>query len=324
MEFEATALLISHSTTHLDLLPKIKKCYDPLDPVEFQRQENIPLSIDLEQDTIASMTRAHYGHVEFIDVKQQRAMLLVLPTDLTDIRDKMTVALPLDSLTSQTPVTPKEQAYAMMALMKFHDYVSKSFTKEDPIDIKTISGLLLLLRKHFGFKRHASGQLFYLRAVGIAKIVVEWAFHSPKVIYASLLYELVRRTCLPLSYVKQYYNLGVYAFVSNVLKVDKRQALDAPSLLYVQNRLEKAIKEEHVQLSVLLIKLAERLYDLRHAAGYIDLREVEHMAQETCTIDLQIANQYLGTEIAKELEVTAKEALELCKNRNKKASYQNT
>ena len=112
--------------------------------------------------------------------------------------------------------------------MKFHDYVCKSLCEEDPIGVKTISSLLLLLRQHFGFKRHASGQLFYVRAVGIAELVVDWVFHSPKVIYAALLYELVRHTCLPLSYIKKHYNLGVYAFVLNVVGISRYR--QAPSL----------------------------------------------------------------------------------------------
>ena len=242
-------------------------------------------------------------------------MLLVFPSDVTDILDNMTVELPLDCLASEGLVTPKEQANSMMALMRFHDHVCKSFCKADPIDVKIISGLLLLLRQHFGFKRHASGQLFYVRAVGIIELVIEWVFHSPKVIYASLLYELVRHTCLPISYIKEHYNLGVYAFVLNLVGIDKRQDLDHPSLLYVQNRLKEAIKEDHVQLSVLFIKLAERLYDLRHAADYIYTQEVSHMVKETLAIDVRLANEYLGPEIGPLLEEAAKQALKACKGK---------
>ncbi len=316
MEFQATALVVSQATTASDVLPKVKSCYDELNPMDPKKLNYEPPSIDLEQDTLSSMVHAHYGYLELYTHEKQPTILLVLPSDVTDIRDKMTVAFPLDSLTSDAPVTPKEQADSMMALMQFHDHICKYVSKEAPIDIKTISGLLLLLRQHFGFKRHSSGQLFYVRAVGIAEIVVDWVFHSPKVIYASLLYELVRRTSLPLSYIKAHYNLGVYAFVSNVVKIDKREELDDPSLLCVQNRLEKALKEDHVQLSVLFIKLAERLYDLRHAADYLYLTEVQHMAKETLTIDIPIANQYLGPEIGEALEVAAKTALNSCKDRS--------
>ncbi|WP_342265141.1 sodium:solute symporter family transporter [Cardinium endosymbiont of Philonthus spinipes] len=316
MLFQATALLISQATVAPEL--QVKECYDDVvEASHHQACEETSLSVDLQQETISSIVGAHYGYLEILDTSNQPAMLLILPNDVTDILSKMTAKLPLDCLSSASPVTPKEQADSMMTLMQFYDYVSKSSYQSDPIDAGTVSHLLLLLREHFGFKRHASGQLFYVRAVGIAELVVDWVFHSPKVIYASLLYELVRHTCLPLSYVKEHYNLGVYAFVLNVVGIDKRQALDHPSLLYVQNRLKEALKEDHIQLSVLFIKLAERLYDLRHAAGYIHLTEVHHMAQETLAIDVKLANTYLAPEIGAALENAAKKALELCKDISK-------
>ncbi|TSJ81357.1 MAG: HD domain-containing protein [Candidatus Cardinium sp.] len=319
--FQAIGLMIRNVAASSDALPKVKALYDDvIEAMGRQQKPAAPPSIDLQQETISSIVGAHYGYVAYPPDLTEKAILLVLPVDVTAIRDKMTAKLPIDCLTSETPVTPKEQADSMMALMQFHDYVCKSSHRSDPIDVGTISGLLLLLRQHFGFKRHASGQLFYVRAVGIAQLVIEWVFHSPKVIYAALLYELVRHTCLPLSYIKTHYNLGVYAFVLNVVGIDKRQDLDHPSLLYVQNRLKEAIKEDHVQLSVLFIKLAERLYDLHHAAGYAYLPEVAHMAQEALAIDVQIANTYLGPEIGATLAKAAKQALEICK-RNEKEQY---
>ncbi|AXI24188.1 Sodium:solute symporter family protein [Cardinium endosymbiont of Sogatella furcifera] len=318
--FQAIGLVISNDQATPASLLKVKPLYDDrLGVIGPEGKQVVPPSIDLRQDTIVSMVDAHYGYLEYPADGSQAAMLLVLPIDVAHIRDKMTTKLPLDCLTSDAPVTPKEQADSMMALMQFHDYICQSAHSNDPVDIGTISGLLLLLRQHFGFKRHASGQLFYVRAVGIATLVVDWVFHSPKVIYAALLYELVRHTCLPLSYIKQHYNLGVYAFVLNVVGIDKRQSLDHPSLLYVQNRLKAAIKEDHVQLSVLFIKLAERLYDLRHASGYVHLAEVQHMAQETLSIDVQIAHTYLGSEVGTTLEQAAKQALAVCQSKRKQS-----
>ncbi|MGI2257629.1 sodium:solute symporter family transporter [Candidatus Cardinium hertigii] len=312
IDFQAIALVISPSTMHHNDLPKIKACYHKIDCIDLKEETQAPPSIDLEQDTLSSVVRAHYGYLEASLDEKKLYILMVLPIDITDILHKMTARLPIDSLTREAPIAPKEQADSMMQLMQFHDHVCISSSEVDPIDVKTISSILLLLRKQFGFKRHISGQLFYVRAVGIAQLVVDWVFHSPKVVYAALLYGLVRRTCLPLSYIKEHYNLGVYAFVSNVIKIDKREELDHPSLLYVQNRLAQAIKEEHLQLSVLFIKLAERLYDLRHAAGYIHLSEVKHMAQETLNIDVHIAHTYLDPTIGQALEKAAKEALDLC------------
>ncbi|WP_223261990.1 hypothetical protein [Cardinium endosymbiont of Dermatophagoides farinae] len=65
------------------------------------------------------------------------------------------------------------------------------------------------------------------------------------------------------------------------------------------------------------IKLAERLYDLRYAASYIHKTEVQHMAQETLAIDVQIANKYLGPEIGVALEQAANQALKVINNKKK-------
>ncbi|CCM10335.1 protein of unknown function [Cardinium endosymbiont cEper1 of Encarsia pergandiella] len=132
-----------------------------------KKEKEAPPSIDLEQDTLSSVVRAHYGYLEAAFDQKQPTMLMVLPIDITDILNKMTAKLPIDSLTIEAPVTPKEQADSMMKLMQFHDHICKASYHADPMDLKTISGILLLLRKHFGFKRHVSGQLFYVRAVGM-------------------------------------------------------------------------------------------------------------------------------------------------------------
>ncbi|ROT47509.1 HD domain-containing protein, partial [Candidatus Cardinium hertigii] len=209
---------------------------------------------------------------------------------------------------SEAPITPKEQADSMMVLMQFHEYVCQVAE----VDPGMIAEILLLLRRCYGFKRHASGQLFYVRAVGIAQWVATWIFHSPKPIYASLLYDLVRYTRLPLSYIKANYNMGIFCFVENVLNIDQHQEM-AKSLLHITNRFKEAIHQDHV--SVLYIKLAERLYDLHHAEGYTKLEEVKYMAKETLTVDIELAKNYLEPEIAADLEIAARKALEICKEK---------
>ena len=161
----------------------------------------------------------------------QSVVLLVLPWNVTTIREEMIAKLPMESLTTETPITSKEQSDSIMVLMEFHDYACQ-VSEVDPV---VIAEILLLLRRCYGFKKHPSEQLFYVRAVGIAKLVATWIFHSPKPIYAALLYDLIRYTRLPLSYIKANYDMGIFCFVENVLSVDKHQGL-AESLLYVNNR----------------------------------------------------------------------------------------
>ena len=108
------------------------------------------------------------------------------------------------------------------------------------------------------------------------------------------------------------YNIGIDCFVENVLHIDRHQT-ESSSLFQANNRLQAVVDKN--QLSVLYIKLAERLYDLRHAQGYTSPSAVKYMAKETLTIDVELAMQYLEPEIAETLKSAAWEALEMCKNK---------
>ncbi|WP_260214904.1 sodium:solute symporter family protein, partial [Candidatus Cardinium hertigii] len=172
MVFPAIAFVISSSHLPLAELPKVQSYYEPnRDNKETSKQTAYrplaPRHIDLGKKTIERIMHTHYGYLE---ISNQAAILLVLPWDVTKIREEMIAKLPITHLTSETPITPKEQADSMMVLMQFHEYVCQVAE----VDPGVIAEILLLLRRCYGFKRHASGQLFYVRAVGIAQWVATW------------------------------------------------------------------------------------------------------------------------------------------------------
>ena len=303
MDFPAVAIRIRLSNCPAIELPAVQNHYkDITKKMEISHSGNALEKIQLTQKKIERIIRAHYGYVE---MGHPKAILMVLPSNVIAIREEMIGTLPMEAFTSEDPITPKEQGDSMMALMEFHDYVCQ--TAE--VDPGVIAEILLLLRRCYGFKRHPSGALFYMRAAGIAKLVATWIFHSPKPIYAALLYDLVRYTRLPLSYIKANYDRGIFCFVQHVLHIDTHQEM-AASLFHIENRLKTAIQQSH--LSVLYIKLAERLYDLGNAAGYAHIETVKAMAKETLMVDIGLASAYLAPEIAIDLEVAAKKALTHC------------
>ena len=305
MRFPALAIVMSLSNVPVTDLIQVRNTYKDVteDKTVDEQYSGIRLErINLAKKKLERIMRAHYGYLEIVDSK---AILVVLPWDATAIREEMIGALPMESCTSEDLITPKEQEDSIMALMEFHDDVCQTAD----VDPGVIAEILLLLRRCYGFRRHPSGQLFYIRSAGIAKLVASWIFHSPKPIYATLLYDLVRYTRLPLSYIKASYDRGILSFVQNVLNIDQHQEM-SESLFHIGNRLQSAIQQSH--LSVLYIKLAERLYDLRNAAGYAHIETVKHMAKETLTVDIGLAREYLAHEIAVDLHEAATKALEYC------------
>ncbi|AWN81834.1 hypothetical protein DK880_00513 [Candidatus Cardinium hertigii] len=300
--FPALALVV-HTENKQIPLPTLQAVYDvespattqPVDPFVSQHKVN------LRKKNLASIVHAHYGLLLLPHAEQ---LVCLLPLDVTQVREEMLgLSLPREAGTQEeASITPHEKTVSLAKLSAFHDWIP-SFESIDPF---LIAEILLLLRRCYGFKRHASGQLFYVRAVGIAEWVAAWTDGHAKLVYATLLYDLVRYTRLPLSYIKGNYNMGVYCFVENVIAIDSRERLEE-SLLAIANRLKESLQKEHI--SVLYVKLAERLYDLKHASGYKDPAVVQAMAKESLTIDVELAQRYGEPGMAILLKQAAEEAL---------------
>lgn len=306
MIYRAIGLVLSEANT--PELPNIKSCYKCIQSstLEFiQRSKIFSGYIDLHRETIESIIDSIYGYLEY-PRNNKNAILLVFPIDIEALSKQATIhTQPPTNYSKPEPlITLKEEADYMIMLMKFSDCICKTFKK---IKAETIGGTLLLLKRRFGIKQHASGALFYIRAVGITKIVTQWIFQAPEPIYACLVYDLVRYTDLPIAYIKENYGSSVEKLVQKILAIHTHETM-AASLSKAKNYYKKAVDKDHPELFVLYIKLAERLYDLDHAEHYTHLDAVKHMAQETLTTDTKLANKYLDPNIAKALETAAKHA----------------
>ncbi len=302
--FPAIAFVVSNTVIPEEALPKIKSHYqDVTAGSEFNWNSVVqkePERTSIEKRSIERIVRTHYGYLQFPS-SNKKPVLVVLPCDVAAVRDEMISRI----IPSDASITCSEFKQSMVILQKAYNNLCTV------ADMRTIvlDELFLLIRRCYGFRRHASGQLFYVRALGIAQLVAEWVPYQPRPVYFSLLYGLVRYTGLPLAYVKANYSVDVYSFVESIIAVNKRQEME-PCGLYVGNRLKRIINRE--QLFVLCIKFAERLYDLRHAKDYIYLEEVKYMAQETLTIDIELGKKYLNAKIVEELVEAANQALQVC------------
>ncbi|TSJ80768.1 MAG: hypothetical protein NMK33_04955 [Candidatus Cardinium sp.] len=302
--FPAIALVIGNAVIPQEALPKIKSYYqDVTVGSEFSWHSVVQKESEwtsMEKRSIERIVRIHYGYLQF-PASHKRPILIVVPCNVAAVRDEMISRI----LPSDPSISYREFKESMVTLTKAYNNLCTV------ADMRTIvlDELFLLVRRCYGFRRHASGQLFYVRALDIAQLVAEWVPYQPRPVYFSVLYGLVRYAGLPLAYVKANYSMDVYHFVESIVAVNKRQEME-PCGLYIGNRLKRIINRE--QLFVLCIKFAERLYDLRHAKDYIHLEEVKYMAQETLTIDIELGKKYLNAKIVEELVQAANQALEVC------------
>lgn len=305
MRFPAIALVISNTTTPATILPQIKNDYEDITEgraLKWHSSQTNLERIQAEKHIIERAVRAHYGYLRF-PISQNRAMLMVLPCDVVQIRDAMIAQIP----SLHVPITQKEIDQSMEVFVRSYNHLLEISEARKAV----LDEILLLTRRCYGFRRHPSGQLLYIRAIGIAQLVAEWIRFYPEPIYVVLLYDLVHYADLPLAYIKANYDLSIYSFIESILAVHDRQSME-PCGLYIGNALKQVINRE--QLFVLCIKLAERLYDLRHAKSYTQLDELRYMAQETLTIDIELAKKYLNAKIVEALENAVEQALQVCEN----------
>ena len=301
--FPAIALVVNSADTPLSKFPPIKNYYEDItEGIELIGALNHQSSlerINIQKEPIERNIRAHYGYLQFSPSKP-KTILLVLPCNIRVVQDAMLTNLVL----SNSYVTKSEIDTSMEVLMKFNDYACKMCNMR----IGTMDEIFLLLRRCYAFRRHASGKLFYVRAVGIARLVTDWVDYAPEPIYAALLYDLVVYTELPISYIKANYSLAIFSFVQSIISIENRKDLE-PSGLSIDNQDKKIVNQD--QLFILCIKLAERLYDLRQAYGYTHKVYISSMAKETLTVDVCLAKKYLDNDIVEALERAAQEALRI-------------
>ncbi|HLP34921.1 MAG TPA: hypothetical protein VK133_02930 [Amoebophilaceae bacterium] len=311
--YPAIVCVISNASIDLKNLPKVKNVYlEKWEENNIQKNDNqykeAPLFVGLIKKKMERIVYAHYGQLEF-QTDCQKATLIVLPQNVVKIQKEMIERLPIGLLTREQQATPSEQGDAIVELIAFHEHICTTTCVEPAV----ISEILLLIRRCYGYMRHETGQFFYIRAIGIAAHVGRWVPHSPKVIYAALLYDLVRYARLPLSYIKANFNLGVWCFIQNILAVDQHQN-KSDAVLYMGNRLEESVRKENV--SVLYVKISERLYDLEQAEGYANKEALVYMAKETLRVDVPLVQKVCFEEpdVAKALEAAAKRALAIGEN----------
>ncbi|MGI2257309.1 HD domain-containing protein [Candidatus Cardinium hertigii] len=302
ISFPAIALVVSTADTPLSKIPSIKSYYhDITEGIELIGALNQSSSerINVQKEPIERNIRAHYGYLQ-PSTSKQKTTLLVLPYNVRVVQDGMLTNL----VPSNSYVNKSEIDTSMEVLMKFNDYACKMCN----IRIGVMDEIFLLLRRCYAFRRHASGKLFYVRAVGIARLVTDWVNYKAEPIYAALLYDLVVYTDLPISYIKANYSLAIFSFVQSIISIENRKDLE-PSVLCIDNQRKKIVNQD--QLFILCIKLAERLYDLRQAYGYTHKIQISNMAKETLTVDICLAKKYLDNDVVEALERAAQEALKI-------------
>ncbi len=159
-------------------------------------------------------------------------------------------------------------------------------------------------RRHEGQTRK-SGQPFVAHPLGVAMIVAELGLDVTSIV-AALLHDVVEDTSMTLEEVEAQFGPEVAKITDGLTKLDRlgfdtREAAQAETIRKMVIAMARDIR-------VLLIKLADRLHNLRDI-GYLPRDKQERKARETLEIYAQLANRLGMHQLKWELEDLAFAAL---------------
>ncbi len=159
-------------------------------------------------------------------------------------------------------------------------------------------------QRHEGQTRK-SGQPFVAHPLGVAKIVADMGLDVTSIV-AALLHDVVEDTSMTLEEVEAQFGPDVAKITDGLTKLD-RMGFDTREAAQAET-IRKMVIAMARDIRVLLIKLADRLHNLRDI-GYLPRDKQERKARETLEIYAQLANRLGMHQLKWELEDLAFAAL---------------
>lgn len=152
-------------------------------------------------------------------------------------------------------------------------------------------------KAHTGQKRN-TGEPYIVHPIAVALKVAEWGLDTPTV-SAALMHDVVEDTDIPLGVIEKEFGPDTAFLISAVTKLNP---MVMPNLGEAQRQtLQKLVLSMAKDVRAILIKLADRLHNLKTAQGLPQQKRVLH-AEETLELYAPIANRLGMGDLRGELE----------------------
>lgn len=238
------------------------------------------------------IVQAHYGYA---DIDDSTCHTYVIPADVRSLRDQV-----MEILREPVAVDPEELRHPLaMALEKELLAALQSAS----VDLAIVHQALDIIKTYHGGVKRKTGEPFFTHPMAVALIVLAYS-QDPDVIVAALLHDIVEDTSLPMSYVHAAFGERVASLVAHVTKLEE-QLLRVNLEDYVQRQRLLDCKDTNVAL----IKLADRLHNMRTLQGHSSATKRKKIAEETLTFFVPMAKNLELADLAQELEKRSIEVL---------------
>jgi len=240
----------------------------------------------------ARIIHAHYGYA---NLDSGHTQVYVFPLNVRDVRGKVMELL-------RKPVEADgEELKHPLAIKLEKELIDKIRGKK--IDVKVISKALdTIKRYHAGVKRK-SGEPFFTHPINVALILLEYSQDQDAVI-AALLHDTVEDTSLSLVQIRAMFGEDVAFIVNKVTNLEdnlRRISLQDHENLY------RLMNYEDERAAY--VKLADRLHNMRTISGHSSLAKQKHIANETLSFFVGLAEKLDLTTVAQELKKLSLEVL---------------
>ena len=262
-------------------LPPLAPIYT-MDPIHTQVPQGEEELILTEH---ARIMDAHYG---FLDMSQSTTHIYVLPTRLRAVRGKV-----MELLGGKAAADPAELAHPLTIQLE-KDLMTR--LEGTQVDLAVIGRAIDTIKKYHGGTKRKSGEPFLTHPMQVALILLEHS-QDQDAIVAALLHDTVEDTSLSIAHISATFGETVASLVAEVTNLEDKL-----------RRISLESHENHYRLlhckdlRAALVKLSDRLHNMRTIQGHPSVAKQKKIAHETLTFFVPMASKLQLQPIADELE----------------------
>ncbi|MEM7055517.1 MAG: HD domain-containing protein [Bacteroidota bacterium] len=235
---------------------------------------------------------AHYGYA---DISQLTTQVYVIPIDVREIRGKV-----MELLREPAAVDPEELKHPL-AIQLEKELLGKLAGTN--VDLAVIHKALKTIQKYHGGVKRKSGEPFFTHPMAAALILLEYSQDQDAVV-AALLHDTIEDTQLSLVHIRAMFGEHVAFIVEKVTNLqDSIRRLN----LSDHEAIFRLINYEDTRVA--LVKLSDRLHNMRTIQGHQSLKKQKRIAYETWLFFVPLAMKLELVGLAQELKKLSLEVL---------------
>jgi Na+/proline symporter len=240
----------------------------------------------------ACIVDAHYGHAS---LEHTHTQVYVIPVHLREVRGKV-----MELLRKPATANPDELKHPL-AIQLEKELMDR--LEGTQIDLKVIQKALAIIKKYHGGVKRKSGEPFFTHPIAVTLILLDYS-QDQAAILTALLHDTVEDTALSIAHIRAIFGDTVYFLVSKVTNLE--------------GHIRRLRLEEHENLHrlmhyederVALVKLADRLHNMRTIHAHPSKAKQKNLAHETLAFFVPMAHHLQVASIATELETISLEVL---------------